>query len=159
MSHTNVYKHFPSKISLQEAVGERWLDAISEPLLAIVQAEQPAAERLESWVLALAKAKHRKVHDDPELFATYTSLVADKRAVIERHLGHLRDQVAAIIRSGAVSGEFHVHDEAQAVAAVLAATIAFHHPQHVLADAGAPRFDEARRVVALLNAGLRAGAV
>ena len=73
MSHTNVYKHFPSKIALQEAVAERWLEAISEPLAEIVSRRQRAPRKLEAWALALAESKARQVREDPELFATCPS--------------------------------------------------------------------------------------
>src|ERR1051325_393207 len=35
MSHANVYRHFASKTELQDAVADRWLKAISEPLAKI----------------------------------------------------------------------------------------------------------------------------
>jgi AcrR family transcriptional regulator len=70
MSHTNVYKHFPSKTALQEAVAERWLETISEPLTEIARAKGQAPRSLERWLLALADAKGRWVREEPELFAT-----------------------------------------------------------------------------------------
>ena len=40
VSHGSVYRHFPSKASLREAVAKRWLDRLSAPLLKV--AELPA---------------------------------------------------------------------------------------------------------------------
>ena len=37
VSHGSVYRHFPSKASLREAVAKRWLDRIDAPLLAIAE--------------------------------------------------------------------------------------------------------------------------
>ena len=36
VSHGSVYRHFPSKAALRDAVTERWLARVSEPLEAIV---------------------------------------------------------------------------------------------------------------------------
>ena len=35
VSHGSVYRHFPSKAALRDAVAERWLARISEPLQAV----------------------------------------------------------------------------------------------------------------------------
>ncbi|HET9535758.1 MAG TPA: TetR/AcrR family transcriptional regulator, partial [Mesorhizobium sp.] len=46
VSHGSVYRHFPSKASLREAVAKRWLDRLSAPLLKIAEASGPAPARL-----------------------------------------------------------------------------------------------------------------
>ena len=37
VSHGSVYRHFPSKAALRDAVPERWLHRISEPLAAVAR--------------------------------------------------------------------------------------------------------------------------
>ena len=158
MSHANIYRHFASKAALQDAVAERWLHTVSDPLAELADASGPAGARLEAWVLALAAAKRRKVLQDPEIFATYHAIVELARGVVESHVATLRGQLARIIRAGIASGEFAPTDPDAAAAAVLDATARFHHPHHVLESAG--RADEedaaARRVLSLLVGGLRA---
>lgn len=158
MSHANVYRHFASKVALQEAIAERWLARISTPLTEIAAGDAPAAARLEAWLVALARAKRAKVRDEPELFATYHALAASARDVVAAHLVLMRTQVARIIADGAAGGEFVVRDADAAAGAVLDATLRFHHPDHVIA-APADDDDALRRIIALLLAGLRAGAV
>src|ERR1700749_4256565 len=68
VSHGSVYRHFPSKASLRQAVAKRWLDRVSAPLRAIVADKGPAPERLERWLRTLCTAKQKKVNDDPEMF-------------------------------------------------------------------------------------------
>jgi AcrR family transcriptional regulator len=164
MSHANVYRHFASKTELQDAVANRWLQAISRPLKEIARGEGPyakkgASARLEQWVLALAAAKQRKVLDDPELFATYHAVAVAARDVAEAHVQELRDQVAAIIREGVTEGEFKVADPDAAATAVLGATIRFHHPHHVKESQGRIDPKEIRTLLKLVLAGLRAGAL
>jgi AcrR family transcriptional regulator len=163
MSHANVYRHFASKAELQDAVAERWLHRVSDPLGEIVRGPGPAAERLERWVMALFAAKREKVTADPELFATFDALVAAARGVVDAHVATLRAHVTEIVRDGVARGEFAPTDPVAAADAVLDATSRFHHPHHVRESAarGTRDADEeraARRVVALLVAGLRAGA-
>jgi AcrR family transcriptional regulator len=159
MSHANVYRHFDSKAALQDAVAERWLAEVSDPLEAFVTKKGSAARRLEGWVLALAEAKRRKVLDDPELFEAYHAVAEAAREVIAEHLATLHRQVTAIIAEGVGTGEFKVKDPSQAARAVLSATLRFHHPHMVRASGGADSDADIRAVMKLLIAGLKAGAV
>src|SRR5690349_5966612 len=77
VSHGSVYRHFPSKAALRDAVTERWLHRVSEPLAEIAARKGPAPERLRQWFDALIAKKRRKVLEDPELFATYIRIAAD----------------------------------------------------------------------------------
>src|SRR3954453_10463964 len=77
VSHGTVYRHFASKKALRDAVTERWLARLMAPLARHVEGAAPAAERLHDWLAGLWAVKRRCAADDPELFATYTSLVAE----------------------------------------------------------------------------------
>ena len=50
VSHGSVYRHFPSKASLREAVAKRWLDRANAPLQKIAESSGPAPARLERWL-------------------------------------------------------------------------------------------------------------
>lgn len=158
MSHANVYRHFASKADLRDAVAERWLAELTAPLAAIVAGPEPASTRLVAWFLALAEAKRRKVHDDPELFANYHTLAEQARGAVGAHLATLRQQVTRIVADGMADGEFAAGDAAAMAESALDATLRFHHPHHVRESGGRDRSAEARRLLALLVAGLRAGA-
>lgn len=159
MSHANVYRHFASKAALHDAVAERWLQRVSEPLAAIAAGPGSASERLDAWIVALVAAKRRKVLDDPEMFATYQAVVAAAREIVDAYRASLRAQLVSIIASGIATGEFAPTDAADAASAVFDATARFHHPTHVRDAAGKDEAMEQRalrRVVTLLVAGLRA---
>jgi AcrR family transcriptional regulator len=130
VSHGSVYRHFPSKAALRDAVAERWLHEISEPLGAVVAEDAPAAERLRRWLDLLIESKRGRAYEDPELFATYVQLAAGSREVITAHVDELVAQLAAIIADGAERGEFKATDPAAAARAVFDATGRFHNPAH-----------------------------
>ncbi len=77
VSHGSVYRHFPSKASLRQAVAKRWLDRVSAPLAKIAEESGPAPARLDRWLRALCLAKQKKVSEDPEMFATYLTLARE----------------------------------------------------------------------------------
>ncbi len=130
VSHGSVYRHFPSKAALRDAVTERWLKRVHEPLEALVRGEEPAVDRLRAWLEALMATKRAKVGSDPELFATYSALIDDTGTVVRDHVDTLRRQAASIIADGVRSGEFAVNDPDAAARALLTATLRFHHPAH-----------------------------
>jgi len=47
VSHGSVYRHFPSKASLRDAVAKRWLERANAPLEEIAREAGPAPARLE----------------------------------------------------------------------------------------------------------------
>ena len=50
MSPANVYRFFPSKAAINEAIAERFLDEIGVRLRAIASADAPAGERIERFL-------------------------------------------------------------------------------------------------------------
>jgi AcrR family transcriptional regulator len=130
VSHGSVYRHFPSKASLRDAVAKRWLDRVNAPLEQIAEASGPAPARLERWLRAMFAIKHKKVCDDPEMFATYLTLAREARDVVKAHKDGLVDQIAHILSDGVKQGAFHVTDIKSSARAIFEATSRFHHPAH-----------------------------
>jgi AcrR family transcriptional regulator len=130
VSHGSVYRHFASKAALRDAVAERWLHSISEPLSAVADEDGPAPERLRRWLDLLIASKRSRALDDPELFATYVQLAGEAREVITTHVETLVEQLARIIAYGVERGEFAVADPEAAARAVFDATGRFHNPVH-----------------------------
>jgi AcrR family transcriptional regulator len=130
VSHGSVYRHFPSKASLREAVAKRWLDRVNAPLQKIADETGPAPARLERWLRAMIAIKHKKVGDDPEMFATYLSLAQEACKVVRAHKDGLVDQVAHILSDGVKQGVFEISDLKATARALFEATSRFHHPAH-----------------------------
>jgi hypothetical protein len=129
---------------------------VSTRLVKIADAPGPAPARLERWLRALFAAKHKKVSDDPEMFATYLALAQEAREVVKAYKDCLCDQVAHILSDGVKQGAFDIADVRATARAVFDATIRFHHPAHAEEwsdPALAARIDA---VLALLLKGLEA---
>ncbi len=140
VSHGTIYRHYPSKQALRDAVTRRWLHRVAAPLQAIAEERGPAGTRLRRWLDALIAIKRRKALDEPELFATYHALAEDAREVISQHVAELVGQLARIIRDGVAEGAFRTIDPEAAAWAVFRATASFHHPVHA-AEWSDPRED------------------
>jgi len=130
VSHGSVYRHFPSKASLRDAVAKRWLDRVNTPLEKIAEGSGPASARLERWLRALFAAKYKRVCEDPEMFATYLALAQEACKVVRAHKDGLVDQIAQILSEGVKQGVFQVADANATARAIFDATSRFHHPAH-----------------------------
>lgn len=157
VSHGSVYRHFPSKAALREAVTDRWLAKSVVVLERIAAAPaETAPSKLEAWLGALFEAKRQKAGADPELFATYTVLLAENSGVVDAHLTQLIDQLARIIAEGVAAGTLAAPDVPAAARAVFDATGRFHDPQYA-ADWISPTIvPEFEAVTSLIIRGLRA---
>lgn len=130
VSHGSVYRHFPSKASLREAVAKRWLDRVSAPLAKIAEGSGPAPARLDRWLRTLFAAKQKRVCEDPEMFETYLTLAREACKTVKAHKESLTDQVAHILSDGVKQGVFQVADAKATAYAIFDATSRFHHPAH-----------------------------
>ena len=142
VSHGTVYRHFPSKTALREAVTARWLEQAHAGLAEIAGEDAPKEDRLRRWLHRLHEAKKRKAYGDPEMFATYQALLGETAGVAEQHVREIRDQLTAILG-----------DEATATA-VFHATLRFHHPIHAREWDNPDSHAELDRVIDLLVRGL-----
>ncbi len=130
VSHGSIYRHFPSKAALQDAIADRWLTRKLLPLTTIANEDGPATERLRRWLTLLCSTARKNVLDDPELFATHKELAGSARDVVRTHIDHLVEQLALIIREGVAQGEFATDDPFVSARAVYTATTLFHDPAH-----------------------------
>lgn len=130
VSHGSVYRHFPSKAALRDAVTERWLAEISGPLETVATGKGSAPARLRRWLDLLVSSKRRKALDDPELFATYVELAAETREVVGAHVDTLLGQLERIIADGVAGRTLETAETGRAARAVFDATARFHNPVH-----------------------------
>ncbi|MEV4314488.1 TetR family transcriptional regulator [Actinocrispum sp. NPDC049592] len=130
VSHGSVYRHFPSKAALREAVTRRWLDRAHASVTLALQLRAPAPVRLRQWLWCLFEAKRHKALDDPELFATFEVLVRETSGVVAEHIAKMVAEIEVILREGVAAGEFRPVDLPLTAQAVFDATARFHDPAY-----------------------------
>lgn len=156
VSHGSVYRHFASKAALRDAVAERWLAGVSEPLAAVANEDGPAPDRLRRWLDLLVDSKQDRARDEPELFATYVQIAGESRQVISAHVEALVSQLARIVEDGVGQGAFATADPNAAARAVFDATSRFHNPANAASWADPGIGAAYGQVRALIESGLRA---
>jgi AcrR family transcriptional regulator len=142
MSPANIYKFFPSKRALIEAVAERRVMLLRQELMAVIRSRRSALERIEDLVRTVAKFFHtlREEEDlleielardllEPELMRS-----EEKWQVISEFHDFLRVELAKLIRAGVEAGEMHVADPAEAAAALFDCLVWVIEPLLLLRD-------------------------
>lgn len=156
VSHGSVYRHFPSKAALRDAVTQRWLARSAAPLAKIVGDKGKASKRLRRWFDLLITSKRERALGDPELFATYLALATDAREIVKAYKENLLAQLETLISEGIAVGEFRRVDAQACARALWSATARFHNPAHA-GEWAAPDIDTAfDELWALLMQGLAA---
>lgn len=162
MTHANVYRYFPSKKALVEAVTVDWLRGVERLLAEVAEAPDPADDKLERLLLALARAQRDLLEAEPNLFALYAQIPEEPRSIMRRHRARVRTLIERVVEEGIGSGAFAVKSHDRAGSLVLDAVFRFVQPAAVALERDTPRRSLESRlavVVATILRGLKAGLV
>jgi len=140
MTHANVYRYFPSRTALIDAVVDVWLKA---------------EDKLERLILALAKANRTLLHEEPHLFAALSQAVAKRHAISRRNRTRVRALFERVIDDGIATGAFEPRDRDRAIAFVIDATHRFIHPAALELEADVPQESVDARLATLIRVALR----
>lgn len=149
MSPANVYRFFPSKSAINEAIAARLLAGIGEEIDAIADADAPAAERLRA-ILRLLHTRHlalffreKRMHD------MVSAAMSEHWGVIAAFIIRIEAAFARTLAVGMSHGEFAPVDTAVTARLLKQATLPWTHPV-LIADAMAKGIaDEAQMAVQL----------
>lgn len=160
MTHANVYRYFPSKDALLDAVAARWLREVEDELGRIADAPDPADDKIERLLTALATAQRDVLTRQPNLFAVHLDATVTARPIARRHRVRLRSLVERVVEEGIGVGAFVARDPERAIAYIFDSSYRFTHPMAIQHDADLPRdLIEARlgAVIVAIQKALRAG--
>ena len=155
MSHANVYRYFPSKTALVDAVTDYWLRPIESGLRDIADGPDPAYDKLERILSALQRIYRDKLESDENLFELFADATARSTGISRRHRRRIQGEVQRVLDEGMASGAFHNGDQRRALAFVFDALFRFLHPVAVRLDQEARRDQLSARFDRVLEQVLR----
>lgn len=156
MSHANVYRYFPSKMSLLEALTEQWLRPLEVGLHEIADAPDPADDKLERILSSVYRTYRNKVETDLNHFVIFADSVEHGRAVGRRHWARLQTEISRVVDEGMASGVFRHMDQRRAVALVFDGLHRFLSPTAIKLERDVPREQFDARFERLTSVVLRA---
>jgi len=128
MSPANVYRFFPSKNAIVEAICQRCLSEVEEQAWAIARAKTPAAARLERLFIDILKYHKENLLTETRVHDMVLVAMENSWAAIRAHKETMRTIVEVILRDGVASGEFEAIDPRQVSEQIMRATVCFCHP-------------------------------
>jgi AcrR family transcriptional regulator len=154
MSHSNIYRFFPTKAAIYGALVEDWFADVERALQDIIDSDADPATKLRAHVLTLLRLKRAKIAADRDFYIACLEAAVHCQPQIARHAQRLRDNLRRIVADGLAAGLFKGDADALAQAVELA-TWRFRHPRLILEHADEPAELQAEIVVDLLLDGLR----
>jgi AcrR family transcriptional regulator len=155
MSPANVYRFFPSKNAIIEAICQRCLGECEERAWAAARSRGSAAERIEAVVLEIL-AYHRENHlTDQRVNDMVLAAIELSWGAIRAHKEHMRMVFEALLREGIERGEFEAVDPRETSRLMMLSLVTFCHPVLVaqyLQDGGDLEVDARASVGFLLRA-------
>jgi AcrR family transcriptional regulator len=123
MSPANVYRFFPSKTAIVQAICQRCLSDVEEAAWAIARSKAPAAQRIERLILEILA-----YHKENLLTEQRVNEIEHNWDNIRAHKDALRNVVELILRDGIEAGEFEAVDPRTTAELILRSVVVFTHP-------------------------------
>jgi AcrR family transcriptional regulator len=159
MSSANIYRFFPSKSALTEAICSKVIHGIEQRLGEVARSPGTASERLVKFIQAMHLSTlenlidHRKVHE------LVVVAMTEQWVTLRSHLEHVVGLYAVIIQDGVDSGEFPPCDVARAAKCAQAAAVTLCHPEVVALKLDDEERATPEEIAALIINALKNGAI
>jgi AcrR family transcriptional regulator len=151
MSPANIYRFFPSKAAINEAICAKHFAEVHRLLRAIMAENRPAAGRLERFILELHRFNKARCVSERRMHDMVAAGMEENWEAVERHIAAIHEMVAELIADGIKRGEFaETVVPMDASNAVCTACTGVLHPAIIAQFAHKDLEEDARRVVRYL---------
>lgn len=106
MSSANIYRFFPSKSAINEAICLRLLSEVHEMIDAIVSQPAPASVRLKRLLLDLHHFNRSRFIGERRVHEMVEAAMEENWSAVEAHLRFVVERIGMVIADGVASGEF-----------------------------------------------------
>jgi AcrR family transcriptional regulator len=155
MSPANVYRFFPSKNAIVEAICQRCLSELDDKAWAVARSRGSAAERIERLFLEILAYHKENLLTDQKVNDIVLVAMEHSWDAIRAHKEAIRMVVEKILREGIEAGEFEPVEPAKTAGLLIRSMVHFCHPV-LLAQCLQDREDVEAGVVASVRFLLRA---
>lgn len=157
MSPANVYRSFPNRQAIDDAIAGRMLAIIEERAWSEARATRDAAAALQALSRAVLEETLRLMFSDQRMHHLCAVAAREKWPVVDAYLDGLRGAVRHIIMEGQRAGAFARADPEEMADTVCAALTRIWHPHMVEVFRAEDLAVTSDRICSLLVHGLRGG--
>lgn len=156
MSQSNVYRFFPSKEALFEAIAERWFREICDGMEAVVDSDLPPRDKMFAFFARRLAIKRERFAADPALFRSYLALGEEHHEVVSTYLDLATHYLYVIVNEAIAEGAFPGKAIDEVVETVCLMTMPFCHPNIIIEHLAQASPENLRIVIDVIFAGLAA---
>jgi len=128
MSPANVYRFFPSKTAIVQAICQLCLNELDEKVWAIARLQAPAGERLERLLLEILIYHRDNLLEEQKVNDIVMVAMEENWDAIMAHKEMIRRAIELILRDGIESGAFEQVEPRETSALIMKGFVAFCHP-------------------------------
>jgi AcrR family transcriptional regulator len=129
MSPANIYRFFPSKGAINDAICQRLCGESEAMVEAIVVSDRPAADKIRAAILAIHQYNRTLLSDEKRIHEMVEVAMNESWESIEAHCDRYKSMFARIVAEGAAAGEFDpALDPQMCGKAIFGACAGFFHP-------------------------------
>jgi AcrR family transcriptional regulator len=128
MSPANVYRFFPSKNAIVEAICQRCLGELDEKAWAVARSRGPAAARIERLFVEILNYHRQNLITEKRVHDIVLVSMENNWDAIRAHTEVIRTVIELILRDGIESGEFDAVDPRETSVLIKRSMIVFAHP-------------------------------
>jgi len=128
MSPANVYRFFPSKNAIVEAICQRCLAEVEDKAWAVARARGPASQRVERLILEILAYHKENLLTEQRVNDMVVAAIELSWDAIRAHQEVMRTVVEVILRDGIAAGEFEPVEPHETATLILRSVVAFTHP-------------------------------
>lgn len=160
MSPANVYRFFPSKSAINEAIAARMLEGVQAELWAIARGPGAPAERLAQLLRTLHRRHMALFFAERRLHDMVTAAMAEHWGVVAQFIHSITTAIRHVLMDGMADGSFAKLDPEATAKTISQANLAFMHPVMIAECVGRMVSEEEmaadlEAMLALLLRGLR----
>jgi AcrR family transcriptional regulator len=128
MSPANVYRFFPSKNAIVQAICQRCLGELEAKIWAVARSRDPAPERLERLVLENLAYHKENLLEEQRVSDLVQFAMQESWDAIMAHKEVHRTAIELVLRDGIDAGDFEPADPRETSMLIMQALAAFCHP-------------------------------
>jgi AcrR family transcriptional regulator len=128
MSPANVYRFFPSKTAIVQAICQLCLNELDEKVWTIARSKAPASERLERLLLEIFTYHKENLLEEQKVNDIVMVAMEESWDAIMAHKEVIRTAIELMLRDGIEAGEFERVEPRETSALIMQGFVAFCHP-------------------------------
>ena len=128
MSPANIYRFFPSKTAIVQAMCQRCLSELEEKVWAVARSKSPASARLERLQLEILAYHKENLLEEQRVSDIVEVAMEESWAAINAHKEVIRTAIELILRDGIEAKEFEPVDPREISTLIMKAYAGYCHP-------------------------------